>query len=91
MGTIRQCFHGFKIGPLYARTPEIADQILSNLIPFSQQRPIFLDIVTNNADALALVKKHQMTYVFETARMYTDDQPALPWQEVYGITSFELG
>jgi hypothetical protein len=91
MGTIRQCFHGFKIGPLYARTPEIADQILSNLIPFSQQRPIFLDIATNNADALALVKKHQMTYVFETARMYTDDQPALPWQEVYGITSFELG
>ncbi|WKY44930.1 hypothetical protein Q5O14_02210 [Eubacteriaceae bacterium ES2] len=91
MGTIRQCIQGFKIGPLYAKTLEIADQILSNLIPFSQQRPVFLDVATNNPDALALVKKHQMTYVFETARMYTDGQPILPWQEVYGITSFELG
>lgn len=91
MGTIRHCFKGFKIGPLFARTPEIADQLFTSLIPFSQQKPIFLDIATNNPDALALVKKYQMTYVFETARMYTQNQPALPWREVYGITSFELG
>ncbi|WKY48075.1 hypothetical protein Q5O24_01725 [Eubacteriaceae bacterium ES3] len=91
LGTIRQCYLGFKIGPLYAESPEIAEKLFLSLLHFSQQRPVFLDISTENHAALALVEKYNMEFVFETARMYTEDIPALPWDEVYGITSFELG
>jgi hypothetical protein len=32
-----------------------------------------------------------MAPVFETARMYAGAAPALPFAQIYGITSFELG
>jgi hypothetical protein len=32
-----------------------------------------------------------MTSVFETARMYTHEPPAIPLARVFGITTFELG
>jgi hypothetical protein len=32
-----------------------------------------------------------MTAVFETARMYTGQAPALPLDRIFGVTSFELG
>jgi hypothetical protein len=32
-----------------------------------------------------------MKMVFETARMYTGEAPALPMERLYGVTSFELG
>jgi hypothetical protein len=29
--------------------------------------------------------------VFETVRMYTREDPGLPMNRIYGVTSFELG
>jgi hypothetical protein len=53
--------------------------------------PIFLDIPAVNPAALALTVRHGMTPVFETARMYTRENPSLPLDRVYGVTTFELG
>jgi hypothetical protein len=32
-----------------------------------------------------------MKKVFETARMYTGDEPVIELQKIFGVTSFELG
>jgi hypothetical protein len=40
---------------------------------------------------MTLSKEIGMTPVFHTARMYLGETPELPIQEIYGITSFELG
>jgi hypothetical protein len=32
-----------------------------------------------------------MTEVFGCARMYNGPAPQLPWDRIYGITTFELG
>jgi len=44
-----------------------------------------------NSEAVALAERHGMKVVFETARMYRGDRPALPLERVFGITTFELG
>lgn len=53
--------------------------------------PVYLDITAENPDALALVNKYKMSFMFETARMYTAPAPKFPLEKIYGITSFELG
>ncbi|SEG29612.1 GNAT family N-acetyltransferase [Marinobacterium lutimaris] len=91
-GVVRPCREGFKIGPLYADSPELAATLFDDLqraVP--EGAPIYLDLPDNNAAAVALARSAQMTPVFETARMYTGTQPDLPLSRIYGVTSFEIG
>ncbi len=90
-GVLRPCLRGFKIAPLFADTPEIADQLFSELAGLVVDQPVFLDIPVCNQAALELVERYQMQKVFETARVYRGPAPELPLDQIYGITSFELG
>ncbi len=90
-GTIRQCREGHKIGPLFAETPEAAEQLFTSLSSQADGKPIWMDIPENNSDAVALATRHGMTEVFGCARMYHGEIPDLPWNQIYGITTFELG
>ena len=90
LGVIRACQHGQKIGPLFADTPAIADALFRALVA---QMPgqVFIDPPEPNAAALALVDRYGLRPVFETARMYRGPAPALPLENIFGITTFELG
>ncbi len=90
-GVIRKCIEGYKIGPLFANTPMIAEQILLALARFGIGKNIYLDIAENNPEAIALVKRFGMEKVFKTARMYLKGPPKINHDRVYGITTFELG
>lgn len=90
-GTIRPCRRGFKIGPLFADTPEIAEELFAALTACATDEPVFLDIPVCNRAAQELVERHGMKMVFETARIYRGDPPVLPLERTFGITSFELG
>lgn len=91
-GVIRKCFRGWKIGPLFARDPQAAEAVFHALlgrIPAGD--PFVLDIPEPNLAALDLVRRHAMTEVFATARMYTGPFPRLTLDWIYGLTTFELG
>jgi len=90
-GYIRRCRTGFKIGPLFADSPDLADALLTALCEDTAGEPVFLDIPEPNASALALAQRHRMEQMFETARMYTKGEPGLPLDRVFGVTTFELG
>ncbi len=90
-GSVRQCRDGYKIGPLFADTPEIAEQLFAGLAGRLDGAPIFLDVPEPNTQAVALAKRHGLNPVFETARMYRGTAPALPLERTFGITTFELG
>ncbi len=91
-GVLRPCRSGFKIGPLFADTPAIADGLYRALAAAAGPgQPVFLDLPEPHAQALALAARHGLRPVFETARMYTGPVPAQGREGVYGITSFELG
>jgi len=88
----RPCRTGYKIGPLFADTPALAEQLFAGLLSrLPAGEPVFLDVPELNPAAVALAERHQMQRCFETARMYTGAQPELGMNRQYGITTFELG
>ena len=91
-GLIRACWEGYKIGPLFADTPQFAEAIFLALINKIDPGSVFyLDVPEPNSQAVALAEKYQMGRVFETARMYCQSVPQLPIARMFGITTFELG
>ncbi|WP_028223381.1 GNAT family N-acetyltransferase [Paraburkholderia oxyphila] len=90
-GVIRRCKTGCKIGPLFADDADVATGLLRALAARMPGELIVLDVPETNPAAVALAERHGMTSVFETARMYTKDAPAIAIDRVFGVTSFELG
>ncbi len=90
-GVIRRCFEGYKIGPVFADTFDIAESIVDGLTESVSGEVFFFDTPEPNTAAVAMARERHMEEVFGTARMYSRYVPALPLQEIFGVTSFELG
>ena len=88
---MRPCRTGYKIGPLFAANADVADSRLVALGSRVPGEPIFLDVPEINRDALQLVACHEMREVFGCARMVLGPIPQLPDNEIFGVTTFELG
>lgn len=90
-GVLRPCREGFKLAPLFADTPAIAEALFASLAGETAGATIMLDLPEPNAEAVALALRHGLAPSFETARMYRGPAPALPLDRIFGLTSFELG
>ncbi|MDK1288154.1 GNAT family N-acetyltransferase [Pseudoalteromonas umbrosa] len=95
-GVIRACEEGYKIGPLYADNTDTAKALMHALlgkvtVDTNESVIVFLDTPEPNQSAVQLAESLEMTKVFETARMYTADEPKLPIARTYGVASFEIG
>jgi len=90
-GMVRPCRAGFKLGPLFADSAAIADALACALGTHTQGATVYFDTPDANPAAVALARQYGMQAVFATARMYRGGQPELPMEEIFGITSFELG
>lgn len=90
--TLRRCRRGYKIGPLFAGNPLLAEVLflgaVEGLPPGSS---VYLDVPEPNGAATALAERRAMTPVFSTARMYRGTPPSFPLDRVFGVTTFELG
>ncbi|MEX0327938.1 MAG: GNAT family N-acetyltransferase [Ruegeria sp.] len=93
--TLRPCLTGYKIGPLFADTTEIARDLLAAVllaIPEDHNaHEVFVDMPQPNAAAFALAQELGLDKVFETARMYSDHEPDIDLDRIFGVTTFELG
>ncbi|MDD5169833.1 MAG: GNAT family N-acetyltransferase, partial [Syntrophales bacterium] len=91
-GVVRICRSGYKIGPLFADSPELAERLFLALRAHTPDgAPVFLDTPEVNAAAIDLTKRYKMIVAFETARMYRGKIPDLPIDRMFGVTTFELG
>lgn len=91
-GVIRACRCGHKIGPLFADSPELAEILFLALkSEVKMSEPVYLDIPEINHAAVALAERYNMKVSFETARMYTGDQPDISLNRLFGVTYFEIG
>jgi len=92
MWKIRKCFQGYKTGPLFAETPQIAELLFKSLCSsVEQDYLVYLDIPETNEAGIALANEYGMHSVFGTARMYRGKAPQLPVNQIFGVTTFELG
>jgi hypothetical protein len=90
-GVVRRCLEGYKVGPLFCDSSEIARDMLTGLIGDIEGENVYLDVMDDNPEAKALVEDLGMAPTFSTARMYLGERPDVRWNGVFGITSFELG
>ena len=90
-GVVRACRQGYKIGPLLADGPELADLLFQALTSEIGDAVVYLDVPEPNLEAVRLAERWGLAPAFETARMYTGSDPGLPLERIFGITSFELG
>ncbi len=89
---IRPCREGYKIGPLFADSAELAERLfLAVRARVEKAAPIYLDTPEVNSAAVDLAERQEMKMVFETARMYKGGVPSLPNDRSFGVTTFELG
>lgn len=94
-GVIRPCRSGYKIGPLFAETAQIARDLAGSLltsVPAAHHdQDLFLDVPETNEAAVTIAQAMGLTPVFETARMYTGPAPDIAVDRIFGVTTFELG
>jgi len=90
-GVIRKCQKGYKIGPLFADDQITAEKIFLALKASVPDEAIYLDVPEPNKKAMKIAKKYRMTVMFKTIRMYSQEEPDIKLEKVYGVTSFELG
>lgn len=90
-GVIRKCQNGYKIGPLFADDPIMAEKIFLALKASVPDETIYLDVPEPNKKAMEIAKKYEMTVMFKTIRMYSREEPDINLEKVYGVTTFELG
>ncbi len=88
---VRKANTGYKICPLFADNPQIAEELYKACLNAVVGEPLYLDIPMSNPSAVELTKKYNTTYVFECARMYHRNPPNIDMKKVFGITTFELG
>lgn len=90
-GIIRKCWKGYKIGPLFADDQEIAEKIFKALKASVPGEIVYLDVPEPNKKAMEMAEKYRMNVMFKTIRMYNKEEPDIRLEEVFGVTSFELG
>ncbi len=82
---------GFKLGPVFATTPDAAERLLGSLMAHAPGEQVQLDVPEPNEAGLRLARKFRLSEVFGCARMYYGPLPNLPLQQIFGVTSFEFG
>ena len=88
---LRPAREGYRFGPLFADDAEVAEALFTAASARVARAPVFLDVPERNSAALDLVARHDLTEVFGCARMTYGPPPALPWDEIFGVTTYELG
>lgn len=91
-GLIRPADIGYRIGPLFANTVDVAQQLLVALlqIPPSDQA-VYIDVPQSNNQANQLMQQLKAIPLFSNCRMYKGVFPELPLTEIYGVTTLEMG
>jgi hypothetical protein len=90
-GVMRACPAAFKVGPLYADSPEIAAALIAALAQQMSPPAVVMDVPDFNKPALGLVERMGWLQVSSSARMYTGEIPALDRAGLYAVASLELG
>lgn len=90
-GVIRKCFHGHKIGPLFADNEKVAKEIFEGLCSSIDNETVILDVPEINSHAIKIAESYNLKPCFETARMYNCPPPPQLLDKVFGITTFEVG
>ncbi|MGC6443589.1 MAG: GNAT family N-acetyltransferase [Rubripirellula sp.] len=95
-GVIRRCTSGWRIGPLFAESAQVADTLCHSLVASvtdesSDDLPVFIDVPDANQEGIKWVKELGMEEVFGCERMYYGKAPEIAHHKIFGVTTLEIG
>lgn len=90
-GVLRRCHDGFKIGPLFAETPEEAERLFAALAREAGLETVAIDVPEAQGEFSACLAGLGFEKGFDTARMYRGTPPRLQPSLVFSVTTLELG
>ena len=90
-GAARPCDTGFKIGPLFADSPEIAAKVGQGLMRNFEEQQVQIDVPEPNAAGIAWVTDLGLEKVFGCTRLYLGPALDLPLSQIFSVTSLEFG
>jgi GNAT superfamily N-acetyltransferase len=90
-GVLRPCVRGFKIGPLFADTFDVADCLFRALLHHVASQPVYIDIPNIHSALPILIQRYSLQPVFSCVRMYWRNVPNLEVERIFGATTLELG
>jgi len=90
-GVARPARLGYKIGPLFASRPDVAERLAASLMVHIAGEQVQLDVPEPNEAGIRLASGLGLKEVFGCARMYCGGSPNLPIERIFGVTSFEFG
>jgi GNAT superfamily N-acetyltransferase len=91
MAVMRPARRGYRIGPLFADDPDIAEELMGALSRMVLGHTISLDVPTDNPQALALAARHGLAETSSVVHLELGDVRPAPEGSVYAITSIEIG
>jgi GNAT superfamily N-acetyltransferase len=104
-GCVRPAITSFRVGPLFAESPDVAKAILyklakltsealaqpDNTIAPSVKNTIDIDVAAINPQAIAMFNELDMPNTFTTLRMWKGRQPEIDANGIFAVTSVEVG
>ena len=82
---------GYRIGPLFANDPAIARMLFQSLLTRLPHQQVQIDVPECNTAGVEMVKSSSFQEVFGCARMAFGPPLPRPLQNIFGVTTFELG
>ncbi|WP_211829272.1 GNAT family N-acetyltransferase [Kistimonas asteriae] len=90
---IRQATEGYRLGPVYALNPNDAVDLINSLcVGLPKGTPVYLDIPQANTKRQVLIDSlHLVPIEFDCMRMYKGRAPSVNLDEIFAVTSLEMG
>ncbi len=90
---IRQATEGYRIGPVYCKSPDLAVILVESLCSgLKADLPVYLDLPAVNSQLSFFIEKLKLRSInFDCMRMYKGGTPSIPLDEVYAVTHIEMG
>ena len=82
---------GYRIGPLFANDPAIVGRLFQSLLTRLPHQQVQIDVPECNTAGVEMVKSSGFQEVFGCARMAFGPPLPRPLQNIFGVTTFELG
>lgn len=88
---MRRCMTGFKVGPVFAADDATAISLLIRCSQSAESEMLHLDVPDSQAGLTAKLSSMGFQRGFETARMYHGKAPSIAMDQVFAVTTLELG